>query len=430
MRVTLNSDRGGTILLILILSMVVLGGTSSAVGKSVSFNWDKDLLSIQIDHVDIKAHSIVEAWQQITTKYLMRMNLYMDRPEPQPKLFAFSKDKVTGQEMLDALLREYPEFTYTQNPDTGIIWIHPKKVTYSDVLNRRVKINHDARGVQMYPDIYLPLRKLLGPDFVDSHSGTIDRSPPYSWFYDVDLKAGTYSVREILDLCCSANPSKVFLIFQPGQTEAHTISLTHLVYRSPVAPPRVGAVRFWELEMGKSTNGIPTYKQIREAMASRDPAKRLTACLYFEACEYNYSTKNLLEKADGPDQAIWSALGAQYAIWRESDTNFFSNRIKSIPRIGEDLKNIKDPCLAVLVSLQLTRESKDTSYVDQIVSQHSFTEEEINSIKPEMLRMARSSNAVREKIRAMHLTGPEFSPGALRELENTNFLDVVPNGPK
>ena len=164
-------------------------------------------------------------------------------------------------------------------------------------------------------------------------------------------------------------------------------------------------------------------------MASPDPEKRLTASLYFEACDDNYSTKNLLEKAQGADQTIWSALGVQYAIWRSQETNFFSIMISSIPRIGEDLKNIKDPCLAVLVSLQLTRESKDTSYVDQIVSQHSFTEEEIYSIKPEMLRMARSSNAVREKIQSMHLTVPEFSPDALRELENTNFLEAVPNGP-
>jgi hypothetical protein len=429
MRMTFNSERGGTILLILIFSLVILGGSSSAAGKSANFDWDKDL-SIQIDHVDIKAHSISEAWQQITKKYLIRINFYEDRPERQEKVFVFNKDKVTGREILDALLREYTEFTYTQNPDTGIIWIHPKKLAYGELLNQRVKISHDAIGVPMYPDIYLPLSKLLGPDFIDSTSGRSGRPPSHSWFYDVDVIAGIYSAREILDLCCSANPTKVFWIVQPGQTEAHTIYPTHLAYPSPVAPPRVGALRFWELGIGKSTNAIPTYKQIREAMASRDPAKRLTASLYFEACDDNYSTKNLLEKAEGADQTIWSALGVQYAIWRSEETNFFSIMISSIPRIGEDLKNIKDPCLAVLVSLQLTRESKDTSYVDQIVSHHSFTEEEINSIKPEMIRTARSSNAVREKIQSMHLTGSEFSPDALRELENTNFLEVVPNAPK
>jgi len=426
----LDSERGGTIRLILIFVLAILWGAGSAIAKSPNFGWDKEILFVQIDHVDIEAHSIDEAWLQITKRYLIRINIYTDKPEYQNKLFAFNKDKVTGKEILNALLSEYPEFTYTQNPDTGIIWIHPKKVAYGDLLNQKIRISHDAKGVPMYPDIYLPLSKLLRPDFVDSSSGSVGKPPPNYLFYDVELTAGTYSAREILDLCCSANPSKAFWISQSGATEAHTIYPMPLAYPSPVAPPRVGAVRFWELGIGKSTNGIPTYKQIREAMASRDPQKRLTASLYLEACDDNYSTKNLLEKAEGADQSIWTALGAQYAIWRGENTNFFSIIISAIPRVGEDLKNIKDPCLAVLVSLQLTRESKDTSYVDQIVSQHSFTNEEIDSIKPEIIRMARSSNAVREKIRTMHLAGPEFSQDALRELENTNFLEVVPSGPK
>jgi len=425
MRLSYHSGTGSANLLVLILSFLLLLGATSAIGETVNSDWDKDLLSIHIDHVAIKSHSIEEAWQQLTRKYLIRINLYADQPKYQEKVFIFNKNNVTAQEILDALLREYPDFAYTQNPDTGIIWLHPRKVAYGELLNQRVRIRQDAIGVVMYPDVYLPLRKLLGSDLVDSHSGTIDRSPPYSWFYDMDLAAGTYSAREILDLCCSADPSKTFLILQQGQSGTHTIHLIHLGYASPIAPPRGGAVRFWELGIGKSTNAIPTYRQIREAMASRDPAKRLTASLYFEACDDNYSTKNLLEKPDGSDEAIWSALGVQYAIWRESATNFFSIMIGATPRIAEDLKNIKDPCLALLVSLQLVREGKDTSYVDQIVSQHSFTEDEINSIKTEMIRMARSSNTVREKIRAMHLAGPEFSPDGLRDLENTNFLELV-----
>ena len=185
----------------------------------------------------------------------------MDRPEHQEKVFVFNRDKVTGREILDALLREYAEFTYTQNPNTGIIWIHPKKLAYGDILNQRVKISHDAIGVPIYPDIYLPLRKLLGPDFIETPSG-ISRPLPHS--YDVDVMAGTYSAREILDLCCSANPSKAFWILQPGQTEAHAIYPTPLAYPSPVAPPRVGALRFWELGIGKSTNGIPTYNRFEK----------------------------------------------------------------------------------------------------------------------------------------------------------------------
>jgi hypothetical protein len=82
--------------------------------------------------------------------------------------------------------------------------------------------------------------------------------------------------------------------------------------------------------------------------------------------------------------------------------------------------------LALLVSLQFMREKLDTSYLDDIVNKHTYTKEEIASIKPELVRAARSSEIVRDKLKEMKLNVPELSPAALNELANTNYLTLVP----
>jgi hypothetical protein len=161
-------------------------------------------------------------------------------------------------------------------------------------------------------------------------------------------------------------------------------------------------------------------------MSNLDPEKRSAASLYIEASFMNYSAASLIGKADGSDQAIWTALEEQYAEWRDANTNFFTRMSRSIPRLGEDLNKIKNPDLALLALLQLTREGKDSSYLDNTISKHTYSEDEIASIKPELYRMARSSKVVRDKLKELKSQVSDLSPEALDELANTNFLTIVP----
>jgi hypothetical protein len=291
----------------------------------------------------------------------------------------------------------------------------------------------------MYTDVYVPLCKLLAPKVIDSSyaqtMGAIDRltrKPPIpsAWLYDVDLPSGVYSVREILDFCCVANPTKAFLVCQePGQTSPLAIQLIDLLNPNPFDPPRVEAIAFFELGIGKPTNGIPSLEEIRMAMSDvYSPEKRSAACLYLEASRFNYAPLYLIGKADGSEQEVWTVLGVEYAEWRYADTNFFTSMALTFPRLREDLKKIENSDLALLASLQLTREKQDTSYLDAIVSKHTYSEAEIAGIKPELVRIARSSKAVRDKLKVINLNAPEFSPQALDELANTNFLMLVPAG--
>jgi len=429
---------------------ILLAGMTSIVRAAdiqIKSKWDADLLNVTIHNVSIKSGRMQWAWEEISKQYLLRANFYMDAgSDSDTTTFEFKKESATGKELLEAFLAAFPAYTYTQNPESGVIWIHPKRIKYGDILNQKIKIDHPAHQVPMYRDVYIPLLKLLAPNVVDSYDnragisymGIIDPATgkppiPIGMFYDVDLPAGVYSAREILDLCCVANPSKAFVVRPAyGKQEPLVIFLEGLHAYNPLVPPQDEAVRFWELEIGKPTNGMPSNEEVRAAMSdATNPEKRIAASLYVEACEFNYSPAILIGNADGSEQAIWTALEVESAEWRDalwSDAHarFFTEMPRSIPRMGEDLKKIENPDLALLVSMQLMREKQDTSYLDAIVSKHTYTKEEIASIKPELVRAARSSEIVRDKLKGMKLNVPELSPEALHELENTNLFTLVP----
>jgi len=428
---------------------IALCGLSSASFGQFHSKWDEGMLNAALPDVQVEAASFQGAWDEIVMKYLLRANLYMDAAavsdETLAKPFAFHKEKTTGRELSDALLAAYPAMTYTQSRETGIIWFHPKRVKYEGILSLKVRIAPGASHVPMYPDVYLPLCGLLGTNVIDEDDaiekglvefdGDIDpatggQPTPWFWFYDMDLPAGVYSAREILDFCCAANPTKAFEI-QPARRQSPLVIFRHnLLYANPLAPPRAGAVRFWELGVGKPTNGAPSPDEVRAAMCDPDPRKRSAASLYSEACMRNYSTLNLIEKASSPEHAVWTTLGVENAEWRDAQWTdkgggFFSGQAKFIPRLQEDLKKIEDPKLALLASLQLTREKQDTSYLDTIVGKHKYSEEEIAGIEPELYRIARSSKAVRDKLKEMKSQVTALSPQVLSGLENTNFLTPV-----
>jgi hypothetical protein len=166
-------------------------------------------------------------------------------------------------------------------------------------------------------------------------------------------------------------------------------------------------------------------------MSNPTPEKRSAASFYLEASLMNYTTIDLIGNTDSPDQTVWTALGVEYALWRDAlwedaYAHYFTELEAIVPILSENLKKIKNPDLALLASLQLMREKQDTSYLDAIVTNHTYSEAEIASIKPELTQMARSSKAVRDKLKAMKSKVPDLTPEALDDLTNINFFTLVP----
>jgi len=401
--------------------------------------WDENILNIKLQNVQVRGVKMSMAWLDISTKHLLRANLYMDaNTDSNPTTFEFNQDEATGKELLEAFLAAYPTYTYTQDPKTWVIWIHPKRIKYEDILNQKIKIVHPAYQIPASTWVYQPLCRLLSPlvtegwrnqKFIIGSGGFPYKTPAF--FYFVDLPSGVFSVKEILNFCCAASPFKSFIVVPESGNDDNRVSILMRDFCSvnPTSPPppRDGAVRFWNDAIGKPTNGIPSFDEVSAALSDANPARRWAAGVYWEATSRNYSGLELIRKSEDSEKAVWLALAAESTLYRgKKGIGIFDQFMREIPGFSDNLRQIKNPGLALVTSLELTRANRDTSYLDTIVSKHTYSEAEIVSIKPDVYRLAHESPLVLDKLKAMKIDVPEFSPEALHELEDTNLFTLVP----
>jgi hypothetical protein len=246
-----------------------------------------------------------------------------------------------------------------------------------------------------------------------------------SMSYSIDLQPGIYSVRQILNICCLADPARAF---ETGPFTTDGMSGLYLEERdfsssNPLAPPRALAVKFFETEIGKPTNSIPSAAEVSRAMADSNPRKRWAARAYFGATQANYRWGDLISKSDGPENTVWTALGIGMVFLKTvADPRFYANLGSAVTN---DFSKVKDPGLALVLSLALAKNGQDLTNIDTIVSQHKFTQAEIDGIKSDVYRLAHESPPALEKLKTLNLDVPEFSAKALVELADTNVLTLV-----
>jgi hypothetical protein len=382
--------------------------------------WDDQLLKAEIRDIRIKPSGIWAAWQEITTKYLLRANLVLaGDPNSVSTVFTFEKKRASGKDLLDAFVGAYSDYTYTQDPGTGVVWIHPKALKYDEILSQKVMVAHLGHQVPFWKAILLPLYRLLNSGI--SMPGT-SGDPSMQFGYGVDLQPGVYRARDILNACCTANPMQMFQMGPAGDPRGgYYLTPRFADYPNPVAPPRALAVKFWEAEIGKSnsTNGIPTAREVASAMSATDFRVRWAARAYLETTFLTYRWGDLLKSCDNPDQAVWVALGILAATSRGiiNDQFLFTGTEVRASGFPDLLSRVKDPRVALLACLEVAREDGDTGFLDALVASHHYSDAEISSILPDIWRMAHHSSVVAEKLQRLNLSVAELSPENMRELE-------------
>jgi hypothetical protein len=390
--------------------------------------WDQDILNAELHDVAIDANSMEDAWDQISSEYLLRANFYLDAAsDADSAKFAFKRAKTTGKELLQAFLSVYPAYTYTNDPVTGVLWLHRKAVAYNDILSQKILIERPAREVPVLGAVLtqlsaiLPTNVILSPDAFKLGS---------KFAYSVDLQPGAYSVGQILNLCCVANPCKSFKIAPVDKSRLQIIP-KRLDEWNPLAHPRDLAVRFWEVEIGRAANGTPSAREVAAAMSDANPRKRWAARAYLEAAEMNYTWADLIRKDATPEETVWAALGVEEARFHGiNDTAFFRMlETQGLP-ITNALAHVTDASVALLALLESAKEQRDADRLEAIARQHHFTGAEIASILPDIYRMAHQSKLVLDKLKTMKLDAPELSPESLHELENTNLFILPPPNSK
>jgi hypothetical protein len=236
----------------------------------------------------------------------------------------------------------------------------------------------------------------------------------------VDLQAGDYSVRDLLNTCCLANPNKTFYVqvYTKREPQFTVISAVNLPSDKPTAPPS-GILLFWTLEIGKLTGPAPTNEQIVTALADPDPRIRWAARMYTQAMIWHFPFDELMNKSQSQEQALWVCLGAINAFVRSEEATY-PDGIKKMQAVSKEFFENGDPNLAVLVAVELVRLAKDTTALN-IVSQRKLSPGVLARIKSEINYSARVSSKVRD---ALRVTGTNWLGASDPSLKD---LDKVPS---
>jgi hypothetical protein len=369
--------------------------------------WDFALPAMQINNVEINEVRLQDAWKQIADHFLLRSVLVVSDNTLTNTSFAFKADHCTGTELLDALAASYSDFMWTQDNNTGVIWFHPKNLALVDILSPKIRIVDEQLGVPMQTGILESL-----PDDINIRVKQWGTGFTNTFNYPVDLQAGEYSVRELLNMCCIANPSKAFYIqvFQNRRPQFTEISAVNLLSGAPTP----GSLLFWTLEIGKLTEPIPTDGQIVAELANPDPKIRWAARVYAEATVWNFS-RELMNNSQPQEQALWVCLGA-ISMYVRSEEVTYTDGIKKMQTVSKDFFKTGDPNLAVLVAIELAKLAKDTNALS-IVSQRKLNQGVLAHIKSEINYSARVSGKVRDALRATGTNWLGVSDPTLKDID-------------
>ena len=384
--------------------------------------WDAELLNIELYNVEIEAMSLVTAWQEIVTKYLLRSCLYCDaHSDSDLSHFAFRSKAATGKEVFDAFFAAFPSYTFSQDQETGIIWIHRKTVRYNDILNEKVRIDSTVWQLPMYSGVLVPMCRLLSPRVTAAFFGSPFAISTFN--YCVNLSAGTYSTRDILNLCCVSDPTKSFYV-SLTRMGAYSIKPVNLLYMNPLVPPRTAALKFWNMEVGADGAEVPSIGAIGAAMSDPNPRKRWAALSYLKATPVSYRRRDLINKTANANNVIWAALGLKTIEASYGDFPYLSSKGRVMEVFTNDQARL-DPGAVMLTSMELAREKQDPSLMDRLRGQN-LSEAQLASFKPELIRIARDSKLVRDTLLKMDITIGDLSPRRFQELAKTNVFIVVP----
>ncbi len=407
-----NSGLVSIVVVVWLAAVPLVFGSDSGFGSK----WDEEILKVEFQNVRIEGSWLEDAWYKVGSTVMLRSCLYHNvRSDSDATNFVFRRAVATGREVMDAFLAAYPEYTLTQDPKTGIIWIHRKEVRYEDIFSDKVKTGRSVEQVPVWDSVIAPLGDLLA-----THVGVLPSPPngPPSRFV-ADLPAGEYSFRDVLNLCLVQNPILCFEV-SPITDSPFKVYLRYrqLVYMNPLAPPRMGAIAFWNsiMRTNAATNA-PTLEEVAAALSDPDPRKRWAggSMLAMEYRNYVVGGTFFKETTD-PTKKVWELFGLYPRIVPQGPVLLRDMKpavIDALPKLN--------PGLSLIARMWLVAISGDPEPLNAVAGQR-ISGAEFASVRPEFFRIAWISKPVRDKLAQMDFAAPELKAAVMSELQNTNAL--------
>ena len=304
--------------------------------------------------------------------------------------FMFAKQSCTGRDIFNALSAAYPGLTWTADDRTGMVWFHPRLEPLSGILPQRIEISDDQYGLPMLGGVLEPL----------SESSTLGLRAGARLYYvfagAVDFPRGTYTVRDIVSLCCVSDPGislRVMKDSKRGFVMLEPVSF----YPFPKIGRNIrpGALLLWRREIGPADISAPTVDDLRARLVDRDPVVRRAAQRYYLATDYVYGGPAILSGTMPLEQQVAACL-AEIAMRARLPGMVHCEATQTLQAaLTDEFIANGDPALVVPGCMELARLAKDDRPLDRL-SRRQFAPGELDGIVPEVYRIARLSPTVRE----------------------------------
>lgn len=399
-----------------LISMALCGMASAQFITESS--WDRHLPEMRLDNLAVRQPSIEEAWQLTQNEWGFRSILCGAPGHPWPKKeFAFANASATVKDFLDALCQTY-DGQWQHDERTGIIWIFPKGIEYASLLAQKVRVEGNILARPMTDGILRRIQdsqyrdpehpqpeEIRGSFYVDLKVG------PNTFNYAVALKEGTYSLRDILNLCAVRHPSITFFI---GEAGVCTPIIPLLITRDNLHfSVSQGMLDFLTHEAGRlkadPNNEAEMAAMAYERMATGLCRERRAAQDFVLASTMHWPMDRLLEKAQPSEAGAWVALALVDNVVRKDvviagmDTRVVMSRAQDAyfhAYLTPERLSGGDAKTVLLAGLELYRASfgQVPEHILPALHARKFTPEQLQGTEFEVARIASYNEDIRKML--------------------------------
>jgi hypothetical protein len=377
-------------------------------------SWDKRVLEMRLKNVDVTGSSFESVLQGALKKHQLRASAYLTERLVAPGPVRIKKDSCTARELFDAIAAAFPPLTWTADPVSGIVWFHPAKLSLPEVLSQKVDLKKPLRGARMFTDVVEPVTTDLGVGVWMrgfSMRNTMD--------YTVDIPAGARSLRELLDICASANPMIHFIVSRYDGT--HILAPANILADPPIPVPE-GAIEFWRTFVNPQEEGEPSGEAVLGAISSQDAQIRWAGKYYLLIMHMKLPFYKWI-KLPGREGMAAALVTLDVLV---NDLRIASHR-PALDRLRQGLTEEYlregDPQFALLGALELARVGKDVSLSEKLLAR-PIPAEEIAPVESRVIRLLRETEGARDLLREKRPAW-DFIEDAVRYSQET----LVPSSP-
>jgi hypothetical protein len=356
--------------------------------------WDATLPSVEMRNVHLRGESFQSAWENMGRDFMIRSVAYIPADPSLEHPFDFQAGKCTVRDVFEALVAAYPQVTWTMDHDFGIAWFHPVSVSLAQLLSQPVTADQDEFGVPMLSGVLSGVSQAVAPTIVlrpgeQRFVNTFD--------FPVDIPAGTYTARAMINWCCLANPMVAFGLSEQSD-KSITIWPLNLQNWDIKACPS-GALHLWRTEVDAGAKMPPSEEEVVEALSSLDSRVRSAAQIYMTRMMFaSWPYDDLIATATNRDRALWVAVAAMRIFNLTAQSPPHPASIERIKReCNDQFFRTSESQLAISVAIELARVAGDTRGLE-IVSKRRLTEAEILPVRSHVVFGARSSRLVRDML--------------------------------